>query len=812
MRSRAVVRGVALGLVAGGVALWAPQASADHSIVELVSTGPTDSHTGTDASFGGATPDGSHVFFQTDESLVAEDDDGGQQDVYERTGGATRLVSVGLADPPLTPFGAQYAGASADGSHVFFETNESASPLDDDGGEMDVYERFAGQTLLVSTGPTASNAPAHSSFDAVSTDGTRVVFTSGEALTADDTDDAFDVYERSAGVTTLLSSGQASNQASFEGASADASVVFFSTSERVLPADTDDSYDIYRRANGQTTLRTVGTTGGDGAFDVERGAVSTDGTRLLFTTDEQLVAADTDAATDLYLDDDGELELVSGGTTDEPPLFRRSNPEINTILLTTTEALLPSDTDAENDMYAWRDGVLSLESTGPLDTGHVGFIQPEFVSADGSRILFRAFTPLTADDTDNADDLYLRFQGQTTKLSPGNGPFGVNFSRASLDASRVFFTTNEKLGPGDTDSSRDVYETTATGTSQISPGNGAFLPTVTGVTPSGSHLFYDTLEPVLPADTDSLFDVYAAIVAAPHAAAPPSVTGTPAPGQTLTCSPGSWSDAESFAYQWNRDGVAIAAATSPTYVVQAGDAGHALTCTVTATGDGGTTVATSAARDRGGAPGTGRGRRHGRSAPRSVREPTLRDLCGRQPAGDRGRRPAPRARRGRPHRRVRCRRLPRGRTRSRHAPRGFGHGLPERRRRGRPPRGGSPGRPAEGRGRRRRPRGRTWRRPLRRRRRRRRDQRPRPARREDPVRGGRGHRDGGPQRRARRLRAPDRLGRAQPSLENAASNAASGGSKARSADELEGLGRAEEAVHAGVLPLDRDRARRSRSC
>jgi hypothetical protein len=42
-------------------------------------------------------------------------------------------------------------------------------------------------------------------------------------------------------------------------------------------------------------------------------------------------------------------------------------------------------------------------------------------------------------------------------------------------------------------------------------------------------------------------------------------------------------------------------------------------------------------------------------------------------------------------------------------------------------------------------------------------------------------------------------------LANAASNAAAGGSNAEPPDELHGLGGANEAVHTGVLPLDRDR-------
>jgi hypothetical protein len=64
---------------------------------------------------------------------------------------------------------------------------------------------------------------------------------------------------------------------------------------------------------------------------------------------------------------------------------------------------------------------------------------------------------------------------------------------------------------------------------------------------------------------------------------PPMVSGTPAVGQTLSCSDGVWTNAPTgFGFQWNRDGVAITDSTGSTYTVQAADHGHMLTCAVTA--------------------------------------------------------------------------------------------------------------------------------------------------------------------------------------------------------------------------------------
>jgi len=75
----------------------------------------------------------------------------------------------------------------------------------------------------------------------------------------------------------------------------------------------------------------------------------------------------------------------------------------------------------------------------------------------------------------------------------------------------------------------------------------------------------------------------------------PVVAGTPAVGQTLSCTDDSWTGAPklSFTYQWLRNGVAIAGANGMTYGVQAADQGTGLSCAVTATNEYGHATATS---------------------------------------------------------------------------------------------------------------------------------------------------------------------------------------------------------------------------
>ena len=68
----------------------------------------------------------------------------------------------------------------------------------------------------------------------------------------------------------------------------------------------------------------------------------------------------------------------------------------------------------------------------------------------------------------------------------------------------------------------------------------------------------------------------------------PSVTGTPAVGQLLSCIGASWQyPVVSTSTLWLRDGVAIAGANASTYTLQAADAGHQISCRETATNAGG---------------------------------------------------------------------------------------------------------------------------------------------------------------------------------------------------------------------------------
>jgi len=66
----------------------------------------------------------------------------------------------------------------------------------------------------------------------------------------------------------------------------------------------------------------------------------------------------------------------------------------------------------------------------------------------------------------------------------------------------------------------------------------------------------------------------------------PTISGTATVGSTLSASTGAWDSGASFYYQWLRDGVAIANATSKSYEPALSDAGHLISVRVTSSLDG----------------------------------------------------------------------------------------------------------------------------------------------------------------------------------------------------------------------------------
>jgi hypothetical protein len=446
----------------------------------LISTGPAGGNGAFDADFFDASRDGSRVAFETAESLVSADTDG-FKDVYERVNGTTSLVSTGPASTNLT-VDSFFAGMSQDGLHIFFVSYESLVASDTDSQRRDVYERFNGATSLISTGPASTNALLEAGFAGATPDGGTVWFTTQEQMTSDDTDSAKDIYERSGTTTTRVSTGPAGGNGSldafFSAASIDGERVFITTAEPLVSGDTDAYRDIYERRAGVTTLISTGPAGGNGSYPVQFGGISLDGTRVFFQTREPLVSGDTDGSCpdtsepplyillcfDVYERSGGTTTwLSSGGNGAHNASFSAISQEGGRIFFSTTEALVAADTDpSARDVYERFGSATNLVSQGSV--GGDGAHSAEFVgaSADGTRVFFQTYEQLVAADTDATWlDIYERNAGATTLISTGptapNGDAIAIWRGSSLDGTRAFFQTDEQLVGSDTDAQADVY-------------------------------------------------------------------------------------------------------------------------------------------------------------------------------------------------------------------------------------------------------------------------------------------------------------------------------------------------------------------
>jgi hypothetical protein len=532
-RRRSPQRGRRFGIAVAAlliVAALSVEALADSTGLELVATGPTGGNGPFVPIFAGASSNWDRVFFDTRESLVSSDTDT-SYDVYQRAGGVTTLVSVGPAGGN-GPNDAFAVWASADGTRVVFKTSESLVSADTD-GMPDVYQRAGGQTTLISTGPAGGNGAFVAFSVGASADATRLLFWTAESMVSADTDTAMDLYERAGGQTTLISTGPTGANAPVDAfpsrESADGTRVFFATAGSLVSADTDTDFDIYERTGGNTTLVSTGpaASGATGAGSVATCQTSTDGTHVFFDTSESLVSADTDSQNDVYERTGGQTILVSTGPTggNAPTSASLGGPSADGThaFFTTSEALVSADTDTAQDLYQRAGGQTTLLSPHPSAVGDRGAVFYRGASSDGSRAMLQTTASLVSADTDAASDVYQRAAGQTTLISTGpaggNGPMDASYRGMSADGTRVVFITAEALVSADTDPSPDIYEWVGGQTLLISTGsaggNAPIDATFSAMSPDGQRVVFHTLESLVSADTDSVSDAYVKRVLAP---------------------------------------------------------------------------------------------------------------------------------------------------------------------------------------------------------------------------------------------------------------------------------------------------------
>jgi hypothetical protein len=393
--------------------------------------------------FFGATPDGRHVYFLSDDVLVP-----GQpvlpptlahgRYLYERADGVTRFLSFGHV-PAL-----ELAAVARDGSHVYLwsylslEGDETRYLLEahpgNDAPTLITEDYFFGSQIL-----------------GLTTGGEHFLFSSDKPLAADDHNSGFDVYERHDGVNHLRTPAAVGHGGAV--ASRDLTAIAFSTNAQLSPSDTDSSEDIYLLKGSTTTLVSQGPSGGNGAVDAAPLAIAPDDSHVVFKTAEALTAGDLDASEDIYSGDGTATDLVSTGPAESgqnrPATFDAESTD-GGVVFSTAAGLVPEDMDTAVDLYRRTGAATELLSAGPF--GGNAAMDAHFLraTADGSHVLFETPEELTIADTDFVNDFYDRERSATHLVSTGRDLTPPNTSITSGPAN------------GDTTGPSPIFEFTST--------------------------------------------------------------------------------------------------------------------------------------------------------------------------------------------------------------------------------------------------------------------------------------------------------------------------------------------------------------
>jgi hypothetical protein len=405
----------------------------------------------------GASTDSSHVIFVANDALTPETPwpSSSESNLYEWVEGQLHLVGLvptsgtSCTGADCTPVeGSQAGGAypsyahaiSADGSRIVFSASSS---------EGHIYDRVNGTTTVdVSASQRTPPEPGTSNarYQDASVDGSQVLFTSAAALTNDAVpgsgQNLYD-YDVETGQLTDLTAANDVRFHTIAGVSEDASHVYF-TAEGVLAANSNSHDDmavagqpnLYLWHGGQTTF--IATTPITTEISEQPTRVTPDGSHFAFNSAASLTGYDnTDANTgepdtETYLYDAAANRLTcascnpSGarpiGPSDlhwaDSVLYRprNLNADGSSLFFTSSDTLLPADTNGLSDVYEWEaDGSGSCQSSA-----------------------------------DNGGCLYL--------ISSGRGASNSYFTDASTSGNDAFFVTGDRLVGQDKDEYTDLYD------------------------------------------------------------------------------------------------------------------------------------------------------------------------------------------------------------------------------------------------------------------------------------------------------------------------------------------------------------------
>jgi len=285
------------------------------------------------AEFAGASSDGTIAYFTSNQKLVDEDEDN-LTDVYRydhSKPAGQRLTLISKDNNPDDPDAGinRVHNVSADGSTVVFSSNSQLVPGEPTGPGSKLYVARNGQVQFIGITGEGFSGEVNAENVALAQDGSLMALVTAAQLTAHDNGGFEQVYLRdnTAGeiecvscldgtANTAPAQFRASSALSMFGSAAMRAVrnlsneghVFFETTESLLPQDTNGKLDVYVWQDGELDLISTGRST-DHSFLAH---ATPDGKDVFFVTREKLSGWDWDDHLDLY------TARVGGGLP-EPP-------------------------------------------------------------------------------------------------------------------------------------------------------------------------------------------------------------------------------------------------------------------------------------------------------------------------------------------------------------------------------------------------------------------------------------------------------------------------------------------------------------
>lgn len=256
-------------------------------------------------------------------------------------------------------------------------------------------------------------------------------------------------------------------------------------------------------------------------------SLSGDGRYVVFNTSAQLLASDTDGASDVYLHDlqTGALTRLSvaadGHHVDLPSYGARLSGNGRFVSFSTNAKLVDSDTDNHEDVYIrdlQTDTLTRVSTLANGDQAPAG-VYGGSLSADGRYVSFVTRGRLSDTDTDDNNDVYVRDlqTGTLVRVSTkANGDqAGGSSSEADISANGryVIFTSDARLVAEDTDDNTDVYVrdlqtqamTRVSGKADGGLAGDSFGGSISG---DGRYAVFESDAQLVAGDQDAHYDVY----------------------------------------------------------------------------------------------------------------------------------------------------------------------------------------------------------------------------------------------------------------------------------------------------------------